>query len=81
MKVALGSVRQRGLLSFRALPGDEKPRWRATPMGTAVHSSSLPIHLGERLYEVTPLKDWNSMMVVARLLIPTKWHLVWMLSH
>ncbi|BDA50034.1 DNA polymerase theta [Coccomyxa sp. Obi] len=51
VKLALGSLRQRGLLSFRALPGDEKPRWRATPMGKAVHSSSLPIHLGERLYE------------------------------
>ena len=54
VKSALHSLRNRGLLSFRALPGDEKPKWRATAMGKAVHSSSLPTHLGERLYKVTP---------------------------
>lgn len=45
-------LRDRGLLSFRKLPGDEKDKWRATPMGKAVHTSSLPTHLGEKLHKV-----------------------------
>lgn len=50
-KTALSTLRSRGLLSFRAQPGDVKPKWRATAMGKAIFSSSLPTHQGEIMYK------------------------------
>jgi hypothetical protein len=64
-KAALGSLRNRKLLSFRAHTGDEKPKWRATAMGKAVFTSSLPTHLGEKLYQVVYECSFGSLCKMA----------------
>lgn len=61
-KEALAALRRRQLLSFRAEPGEARPRWHATPMGRAVHDSALPIAQGEALYRVGPCARLHANM-------------------